>query len=157
MEKHLEDLNAKVKELNFRINKTKEILEKNDRSSAERQKNSLENVSGSVNSLKEIIEEQKFGKGEIEEVVKEWASEIEAVLSQADKCTKELDCQIEQIDRDLKQSHALHEHKQAIELEEEKIKLQQEAAERAHAEQLDFERKKLELHQRNAQTKPGSE
>ena len=78
MEKHLEDLNAKVKALNFRINKTKEILEKNDRSSAERQKNSLENVSGAVNSLKEIIEEQKFGKGETEEVVKEWASEIEA-------------------------------------------------------------------------------
>ena len=100
-------------------------------------------MSGAVNSLKEIIEEQKFGKGETEEVVKEWASEIDAVLSQADKCTKELDCQIEQIDRDLKQSHAVHKHKQAFELEEEKIKLQQEAAERAHAE-LDFERKKLE-------------
>ena len=71
-----------------------------------------------------------------------------------DECNKELANQIEQIDRNLKQANALHKHKQAIELEEEKIKLQQEAAERAHAEQLEFERKRLKLQQQHAQTRP---
>ena len=97
----------------------------------------------------------KFGKGETEGDIKDWAAGIEPVLSQADACNKELTNQIEQIDRDLKQANALHEHKQAIELEEEKIKLKQEAAERAHAEQLEFERKRLELQQQqHAQTRP---
>ena len=78
-----------------------------------------------------LIEEQKFGKGEAEETIKEWTQEIEAVLSQADECTKELSNQIKQIDRDLKRANAIQEHKQAIGPEEEKIKLQQVAAERS--------------------------
>ena len=85
---------------------------------------------------------------------KENLKEIEVVLSQADKCNKELANQIEQIDRNLKLANALHEHKQAIEPEEEKIKLQQEAAERANGEQLGFEQKRLKLQQQHAQTRP---
>ena len=71
MEKQLSDLNEKVNTLNFRINKTNEILGKNDRLAAERQKTSLENTTEAVNSLKETIEEKKFGKGETEEDIKE--------------------------------------------------------------------------------------
>ena len=74
MEKQLADLNGKVKMLNFRISKTNEIK-------AEQQKTSLENMTEAVNSLKETIEERKFGKGETEGDIKEWAAEIEAVLS----------------------------------------------------------------------------
>ena len=129
---------------------------KNDRSAAERQKTSLENMTEAVNALKETIEEKKFGKGETEADIKEWAAETEAVLSQADNCAKELAKQIEQIDRDLKQANAFHEHKQALELKEDKFKLQQEATERAHAEQLEFQRKRLEL-QQHAQTKPNTQ
>ena len=52
------------------------------------------------------------------------------------------------IDRDFKQATAFHEHKQAIELEEEKLRVRQKATERAHAEvQLHFERKRFELQQ----------
>ena len=53
------------------------------------------------------------------------------------------------IDRDLKQATAFHEQKQAIGLEEEKLRVQQKATERAtfRSIQLDFERKRLELQQ----------
>ena len=60
---------------------------------------------------------------------------------------------IQMIARDLKQANPFQEHKQAIELEEEKLRVLQEATERAHAEQLDFERKRLELQQRHAPSK----
>ena len=55
MEKQLADLNGKVNTLNFRINKTSEILSKNDRLAAERQKTLLENITEAVNSLKETM------------------------------------------------------------------------------------------------------
>ena len=51
MEKQLADLNGKVKTLDFRINKTNEILDKNDRLAAERQKPLLENMTEAGRSL----------------------------------------------------------------------------------------------------------
>ena len=146
------ELNGKIKTLSFRVKKTDEILQKDDRVALERQKTSLESMVTAVNTVKESIEEKKFAKGEEEEKVQEWAADVEAAVDEADKCVRQLANKIEQIDRHLRHETALFERKQAIALEKEKMQQQQEAIERAHAEELEFEKKKLDLQQ--AQKKP---
>ena len=101
--------------MKFRINKTNEIIDKNDRAASERQRTSLEGISMAVNTLKETVEEKKFSKGEEEEDIQAWAKEIEDVLGEADRCMTELTKQITGIDRELRDANAFHEHKQAIE------------------------------------------
>ena len=156
MEKQIAELNGKIKTLASGVNKTDEILQKDDRVALERHKTSLESMVTAVNDLKESIEEKKFSKGEDEETVQKWAADVVEAVDEADKCMRQLANQIEQIDRQLRHETALFEHKQAIALEREKMMQKQEAIERAHAEELEFEKKKLDLQQaqQQAQTKP---
>ena len=96
MEKQIADLNGKIKTLSFRVKKSVEVVKKHDRVASERHKKSLETMITAVNTLKESIEE----KGEAEEAVQEWATDIEAVVDEADECIRELTAQMEQIDRE---------------------------------------------------------
>ena len=140
------------KTLSFRVKKTDEVLKKDDLKASERHRTSLETMVTAVKTLKESIEEKKFVNSEDEESAQEWASGIEKVVDQADKCMREFTRQIEQIDRSLKHATALYEHKGEIELERDKMRQKQEAVEQAHAEELEFEKKKVQLKQ--AQTEP---
>jgi len=152
MKKEIAELDAKIKTLNFRVKKTDEILQKDDRATLERHRASPESVVTAVTTLEEAIEEKKFAEGEDEEAVQEWAEEFEESVDAGDKCMRQLASKIEQIDRKSKHEAAVFEHKQAIALENEKIERQREAKERAYAEELAFEQKKLGLQQ--AQKKP---
>ena len=152
MEKEKSELNAKIKTLNFRVKKTDEILQKDDRAAMERHRASLESVVTAVTTLMESIQEKKFAEGEDEQAVQEWTEEFEESVDEADKCMRELASKIELMARKLKHEAVVFEHKQAIALENEKIKQQREAKERGYAEELAFEQKKLELQQ--AQKKP---
>ena len=58
MEKQIAELNGKIKTLALRVNKTDEILRKDDRVALERHKTSLESMVTAVNDLKEYIEEK---------------------------------------------------------------------------------------------------
>ena len=60
MEKQMSELSNKVKTLSFRKSKTSEVLKKRDRQGCEQQKQSIINISKSVNELKETIKEKKF-------------------------------------------------------------------------------------------------
>ena len=95
MEKQQTELNGKIKTLSFRVKKTDEILQKDDRVALERQKTLLEGMVTAVNTLKESIEEKKFAKGEEEEKVQEWAADVEAAVDEADKCVRQLANKIE--------------------------------------------------------------
>ena len=152
MEKQIEDLNGKIKTLSFRVQKSVEVVKKQDRVAPEMHKKSLETMITAVKTLKVSIEEKKFAKGEEQEAVKEWAADI--VVDEADDCIRELTAHMEQIDRESQQATLLYEHQQAIEMEKKEIRKQQEATERAHTEQLEFQRIKLELQQ--ARTKPAA-
>ena len=151
MEKELAELNAKIKTLSFRVKKTSEILQKDDRAALERHRASLESVVTAVVTLKESLEEKKFAQGEDEQTVQEWAEEFEESVDEADKCMRQLASKIELIDRKAKHEAVVFEHKQAIALENEKIEQQREAKERAYAEKLAFEQKKLDLQQAQQQ------
>ena len=63
MGKEKAELDAKIKTLNFRVKKTDEVLQKDDRTALERHRASLESVVTAVTTLKESIEEQMFAEG----------------------------------------------------------------------------------------------
>ena len=86
MEKQQTELNGKIKTLSFRVKKTDEILQKDDRVALERQKTSLESMVTAVNTLKESIEEKKFAKGEEEEKVQEWAADKQQLTRRINVC-----------------------------------------------------------------------
>ena len=152
MGKEKAELGAKIKTLNFRVKKTDEVLQKDDRAALERHRASLESVVTAVTTLKESIEEQMFAEGKDDQAVQEWAEEFEESVDVGDKCMQQLARKIEQINRKSKHEAVIFEHKQVVALENEKIEQQREAKERAYAEELAFEQKKLDLQQ--AQKKP---
>ena len=134
-----------MKTLHFRVKKTDEIIKRNDREAAERQKTSLDNITEVVNELKETIEEKKFAKGEDEESVQEWATEIEKSLALADECKRKLSKLIAEFERELRDAETKREHRKLLELEDIKLEKRREAEEIARAENLEFEKKKWEL------------
>ena len=141
MEKEKAELNAKIKTLNFRVKKTDEILQKDDRAALERHRVSLGSVVTAVTTFKESIEEKKFAEGEDEQAVQEWTEEFEESVDVADKCMRQLASKIELIDRKSKHEAFVFEHKQAIALENEKIEQQRETKERAYADELALSRR----------------
>ena len=85
MEKAIADLSGKVKTLNSPLAKTDKLIEESDQEALNRHKLSIDNSVSTVNNLKETIEEEKFAKGESEEQVQEWSTEVEKNLSLADR------------------------------------------------------------------------
>ena len=152
MEKEKAELNAKIETLNFRVKKTNEIVEKDDRAAMERHRASLESVVTAVMTLMESIQEKKLAEGEDKQAVQKRTEEFEESVDEADKCMRQLASKIELMVRKSKHEAVVFEHKQAIALENKKIEQQREAKERAYAGELAFEQKKLELQQ--AQEKP---
>ena len=149
MEKAISDLTSKIKALKFRIDKTVDILDKEDKEALQRHKASIASTALTVNTLKEDIEEKKFAKGESEDNIKEWGAETEAMLSSADDCTRRIEKKLSEIDLAVQEANALQANKLKLEFEklstEQQLRQQQEAAEYAHAQQLDFEKEKRKL------------
>ena len=114
MENEEAELNTKIKTLKFRLQKTDEILQKDDRAALEKHRASFESVVTAVTTLKESIEEKKFAEGEDEQAVQEWAEEFEESVDEADKCMRQLASKIELIHRKSKHEATIFEHRQAI-------------------------------------------
>ena len=135
--------------MKFRIDKTIDILDKEDKEALEQHKTSIASTALTVNTLKEGIEEKKFTKGESEDNIKEWGAETEAMLSSADDCTRRIEKKLSEIDLAVQEANALQANKLKLEFEklstEQQLRQQQEAAEYAHAQQLDFEKEKRKL------------
>ena len=111
MEKLITELNGKLKTLHFRVKKPGGVLEKGDIEAVERQKTSVENISSTVHTLKESIEEKKFSKGESEYEVQEWGSEVEESLALADEHVKKLNRWMTNYNREEKDAETDREHK----------------------------------------------
>ena len=117
MEKLQSELAGKVKALKFRINKTKEVMEKGDRQATERQCESITNIAGAINTLKETLEEKKFSKGESDEQVAEWSEAYEQELATADENVRILAQRINQMDLREKDDKAAHDHGKNLQFE----------------------------------------
>ena len=102
MEKAIAELNSKIKTLSFRLGKTDEIIEKSDEEALKRHKTSITNITSMVDTLKEAVEEKKIAKGESEETVREWSTEIGTKLVEADRQVKRIAEKLDEISADEK-------------------------------------------------------
>lgn len=138
MEKLLSELGNKIKTLNFRVDKTDTILEKQDRQALERQQASIANIVEAWNTLKETTEEKKIAKGEDAETIEEWSSEIEPHLEKADESTRKIQQEIKQMDLKEEEDEAAERHKNNLkhkrELWEQKVEFEKSRDEEKAAE-----------------------
>lgn len=110
MDKLQNELAGKLKTLHYRQGKTDEVIAKRDRLVTERQKTSIVNIAEAINSLKETIEEKKFGKGESEEDIATWAGEIDNELAMADESIRKLTQIIKECDLRDQDDEAAYKH-----------------------------------------------
>ena len=115
--KLLNELACKVKTLHFRQSKTDKVIEKRDRLATERQKTSIATIAQAINTLKETIEEKKFGKGESEDDNATWGSEIDNKLASADENLRKLSQIIKELDLREQDIEAERKHEQNMPFE----------------------------------------
>ena len=77
-------LQGKLKAVTFTLSKTDSILEKRDKVTIQRHKDSLNSVLNAIQTLKQQIEEAKFTNGESEEDVGDWGKSVEARIEQVE-------------------------------------------------------------------------
>ena len=121
MEKQIALLGIKIKTLNFRIDRTEEIIGKRDRQAQERQLGSIATIVDAMNSLKEEIEEKKFAKGEDEEDITSWSRDFEQHLEHADEVTRKIQSEIKTMDLQEQEEIAVEKHKKNMQFELERL------------------------------------
>ena len=77
-------LQGKLKAVTFTLSKTDSILEKRNKITIQRHKDSLNSMLNAIQTLKQQIEEAKFTNGESEEDVGDWGKSVEARIEQVD-------------------------------------------------------------------------
>ena len=140
MEKAIADLSGKVKTLNSPLAKTDKLIEESDQEALNRHKLSIDNSVSTVNNLKETIEEEKFAKGESEEQVQEWSTEVEKNLSLADRQISRIEKKLEEITAGEKDATNRLEFMKKLEYEKlltkQKLQREQEAAEKLKRQEI---------------------
>ena len=123
MEKQIAVLGNKIKTLNFRLDRTEEIIGKRDRQALERQLGSIATIVDAVNSLKEEIEEKKFakGEGEDEEDITSWSRDFEQHLEHADEVTRKIQSEIKTMDLQEQEEIAVEKDKKNMQFELERL------------------------------------
>ena len=76
-------LQGKLKAVTFTLSKTDSILEKRNKITIQRHKDSLNSMLNAIQTLKQQIEEAKFTNGESEDVG-DWGKSVEARIEQVD-------------------------------------------------------------------------
>ena len=95
MEQQLAEMTGKLWALRFTLNKTDNIITRENEEVSKWQKTSVTNMIKIVSNVKESIKEQKFAEGETDEQAKTWGEEIENQLAEADDKARELNQQIQ--------------------------------------------------------------
>ena len=130
MESPESTLQGKLKAVTFTLSKTDSILEKRNKITIQRHKDSLNWMLNAIQTLKQQIEEAKFTNGESEEDVGDWGKSVEARIGQVDAKVTSL----------LKVIGDLETEEKARQ-QEEQCKL----VNTTRQDQLEFERKQYEL------------
>ena len=141
MEKSLEELNGKIRTLKFRMGKTENVILTRDKEALDRQLISVSTISTIVNTLKETIEENMFLQNKTEEQVKDWASEPELMLAQADQCLRRINSELKSVETAANEAITQKEEERKLEFERRltEQKLQQEKQATEEKRKLDFE------------------
>ena len=123
-------LQGKLKAVTFTLSKTDSILEKRNKITIQRHKDSLNSMLNAIQTLKQQIEETKFTNGESEEDVGDWGKSVEARIERVDAKVTSLSKVIGDLEIEEKARQ-----------QEEQCKL----VNTTRQDQLEFERKQYEL------------
>ncbi|CAB4002359.1 vesicle-associated membrane -associated B-like, partial [Paramuricea clavata] len=85
LKQQLDEIDGKLRLLNFTTKKTDDILKTNDEEVAIRQKGQITKIILAISDLKQLIEEKKFIEGDSEENVAAWGESIEENIALADE------------------------------------------------------------------------
>ena len=133
MEKQLQELEGKLRTLEFTRKKTAELMTSNNIDAISRHEDSIMSKIKAIHTLKESIIEQKFTAGESEETVTEWSQQIEESLNAADEEALSVRNLIAKIKKDKRTAAKVESDKQEMALSQAK-----------HEENLKQERELLE-------------
>jgi hypothetical protein len=129
-----------MKTLQFRMNKTTDIVSKRDKEAMERQRLSVATTSTAVNNLKERIEDRMLTDGKTGEEMQVWSNEVEGLLVEADNCTRQLSKELKILELAVQETAMMQEQQRKLQFERELTE------QRLHQEQEGaIERKKLDL------------
>ena len=130
MDKRLKEIATKLQLLEFKQNKTKDIVEKGNTATIERHREALVALAKEVDVVKGKIEEKKLEGGESMDEVCTWSSEIDAKI-------EGVDAEIDYLGRHLREKR---QQSELAEKEGEEALLEKE-----REKQLKFEKEKLEM------------
>ena len=145
MEKQLQELEGKLRTLEFTRKKTAELMTSNNIDAISRHEDSIRSKIKAIHTLKESIIEHKFTAGESEEVVTEWSQQIEGSLNAADEEALSVRNLIAKIEK---------ENRAAAKVESDKQEMASNQAK--HEEKLKQERELLEQQLEYLKTKEAS-
>ena len=145
MEKQLQQLEGKLRTLEFTRKKTAELMTSNNIDAISRHEDSIGSKIKAIHTLKESIIEHKFTAGESEEVVTEWSQQIEGSLNAADEEALSVRNLIAKIEKENRAAAKVESDKQEIASNQAK-----------HEEKLKQERELLEQRLEYLKTKEAS-
>ena len=149
MEKAVGELAGKLKTLKFRINKTDDIIEKNDKEALERQRLSVTTISTMVNTHKESIEEMMFADGKSEDEIMKWSENSETLLAEADQCIQLISKRLKDMESEAQEHVYVQEQRKRLEFEklltDQKLHQEQEAAKEKMALEFEYQQKLKDL------------
>jgi hypothetical protein len=108
-----------MKTLQFRMNKTTDIVSKRDKEAMERQQSSVTTTSTAVNNPKERIEDRMLTDGKTGEEVQVWSNEVEGLLAEADNCTRHLSKELKNLELAAQETTMMQEQQRKLQFEKE--------------------------------------
>ncbi|CAB4020210.1 methylmalonyl- mutase, mitochondrial [Paramuricea clavata] len=139
LKQQLDEIDGKLRLLNFTTKKTDDILKTNDEEVAIRQKGQITKIILAISDLKQLIEEKKFIEGDSEENVAAWGESIEENIALADEKVKQLNEYIQRLKADERQKESALENENKRLLDEENYTRQQAFEKHERDKQLAFE------------------
>jgi hypothetical protein len=139
LKQQLDEIDGKLRLLNFTTKKTDDILKTNDEEVAIRQKGQITKIILAISDLKQLIEEKKFIEGDSEENVAAWGESIEENIALADEKVKQLNEYIQRLKADERQKGSAPENENKRLLDEENYARQQAFEKHERDKQLAFE------------------
>ena len=139
LKQKLNTIDAKMRMLNFTLNKTDSVLTVSDEEVVARQKGNLTKIILAVSDLKQEIEEEKFMQGESEENVATWGESIEENIALADEKVKKLTEHIQRLKAEQRQRECALENENKRLLDQENYARQEAFEKHERDKQLAFE------------------
>jgi Fe2+ transport system protein B len=139
LKEKLDEIEAKVRLLNFAIKKTDDRLGTNDEEVVIRQKGQVTKIILAISDLKQTIEEKKFVEGDTDENVAAWGESIEKSIALGYENVRQLNVHIQRLKAEVRRRESARENENKRLLDKENYARQQAFKKHERDRQLAFE------------------